>query len=110
MPPPGIEPGSMILQTIAMTTSAKAANILWGEGRGLNPHLSDSQSEPLPIELPSPLFGLRSRVRTCDPKSPRLVRYQAALYGGNLLVSLRGFEPRPPGPKPGTLPDYAIER
>ncbi len=25
VPPPGIEPGSMILQTIAMTTSAKAA-------------------------------------------------------------------------------------
>ena len=24
--------------------------------------------------------GLRSRVRTCDPKSPRLVRYRAALY------------------------------
>ena len=25
-------------------------------------------------------IGLRSRVRTCDPKSPRLVRYRAALY------------------------------
>ena len=104
VPPPGIEPGSTILQTVAMTTSAKAANILWGEGRGLNPHLSDSQSEPLPIELPSPLFGLRSRVRTCDPKSPRLVRYQTAPYGVKILVTLGGVEPPPPGSEPGTLP------
>jgi len=26
------------------------------------------------------------------------------------MVSLPGFEPGPPGPKPGTLPDYATER
>jgi hypothetical protein len=28
-------------------------------------------------------IGLRSRVRTCDPQSPRLVRYLTALYGVN---------------------------
>ena len=29
--PPGIEPGSTVLQTAAMTTSAKVALIIWGE-------------------------------------------------------------------------------
>ena len=32
--PPGIEPGSMVLQTTAMTTSAKVA---WYQRRGSNP-------------------------------------------------------------------------
>jgi hypothetical protein len=35
--PVGIEPTSMVLQTTAMTTSAKAANILWGDYWELNP-------------------------------------------------------------------------
>jgi hypothetical protein len=35
--PVGIEPTSMVLQTTAMTTSAKAASILWGDYWELNP-------------------------------------------------------------------------
>lgn len=31
----------------------------WGVGRASNPHLSDSQSEPLPIKLPTPSWTLR---------------------------------------------------
>ena len=32
-------------------------------------------------EAISLVFGLRGKIRTCDPLSPRQVRYQAALRG-----------------------------
>jgi hypothetical protein len=44
--PPGIEPGSRILQTRAMTTSAKAA---LGCLMGFEPMMTESQSGVLPL-------------------------------------------------------------
>lgn len=44
--PTGIEPVSTILQTAAMTTSARVA---WGEGRDSNSQPTESQSAALPL-------------------------------------------------------------
>ncbi len=45
--PPGIEPGSTVLQTAAMTTSAKAAFL--GRMMGIEPTRRESQSRMLPL-------------------------------------------------------------
>ena len=45
--PRGIEPRSTVLQTAAMTTSAKVA--YWGEGRDSNSQPTESQSVALPL-------------------------------------------------------------
>lgn len=44
--PTGIEPVSTVLQTAAMTTSARVA---WGEGRDSNSQPTESQSAALPL-------------------------------------------------------------
>jgi hypothetical protein len=46
--PPGIEPGSTVLQTAAMTTSAKVAFVL-GRSTGIEPVIAESQPAVLPL-------------------------------------------------------------
>ena len=54
MPPPGIEPGSSVLQTVAMTTSAKAA---LGCPTGIDPVLPVSQTSVQATTLWTPLLA-----------------------------------------------------
>ena len=74
MLPRGIEPRSSVLQTGAMTTSAKAAN--WSPYKDLN----------------------------LDPTAPNGKCNQITLYGDKTLVPQEGIEPPHPDYKTGPLP------
>ena len=80
MLPPGIEPGSTVLQTAAMTTSAKVAytGVLDGERS----------------------HTIAFTEQCADHYTTNTIN----------LVSLPGFEPGPHGPKPRMQPDNTLER
>lgn len=66
VPPPGYDPGSSDFQSVAMTTSAKAAlNCLLAEASGIEPLLTSSKPVVLPLHhAPTNLFGIPPGTRT----------------------------------------------
>jgi len=66
VPPPGYDPGSSDFQSVAMTTSAKAALNFLVPTEGNDPSSIAYQASALPLSYAGKLYGAQGEIRTHD--------------------------------------------